>query len=521
MTLPRSARLGLAAFGVVAIAGATWGAWHWADGRDTPADYRLARIERGPLVAAVSATGTLNPVSTVQVGSQLSGQVKEVRADFNTEVRKGQVIARIDPELFELRVKQAQADLQAAESAVAVAIETVKAREAEAAKARLAAEEAARDLARKKSLVERAFISGAELDKAGAAADQAREQARAAEAQIAMQRSQVENARAVVKQREATLSQARVDLERTYIRAPVDGTVISRTVDAGQTVAASLQAPTLFAIARDLREMQVETSVDEADVGRLRVGQAVTFAVDAFPRRSFEGKIVQIRKSPQVVQNVVTYTVVVTAANPDLALLPGMTANVRIVIASRDNVLKVPNAALRFRPPANDAGIARAAEVSPTPGGGPQAAQVFRERVLAELNLESAQKTSVDAVFAESRQRMASLREMQNDNERRKHAERLRLELRARIAEVLRPEQQAAYENLLAEFSGRSTSGHVWVLDEAGGLRAVDIRLGIADGSSTEIIAGDIQEGAQIVVGMAQGSKGARPSGGPAAGLLR
>jgi HlyD family secretion protein len=212
--------------------------------------------------------------------------------------------------------------------------------------------DAERDLNRKKTLVEKNFISPAELDKAKTLYDATREQARAVEAQIGVNASQIASAQAAVKQREALLRQAQVDLERTIIRAPVNGTVILRNVDAGQTVAASLQAPVLFTIAQDLRDMQVEAAIDEADVGRLRVGQEASFTVDAFPRRSFAGQIRQIRKSPVNVQNVISYTVVISAANPDQALLPGMTANVRVVVDKREGVLKVPNAALRYRPAA-------------------------------------------------------------------------------------------------------------------------------------------------------------------------
>jgi HlyD family secretion protein len=300
----------------------------------------------------VAASGTLNAVSTVQVGSQISGQIAEIHADFNTQVKKDQVIARIDAQSFELRVNQARADVDAAKSAVSVAQAGLAAQKAELARVKVNLADAERDYHRKKSLVDRQFISPAELDKAKTLLDATREQAKSVDAQMDVNASQIASAQAAVKQREALLRQAQVDLERTIIRAPVDGTVILRNIDAGQTVAASLQAPVLFTIARDLRDMQVEAAIDEADVGRLRTGMQAAFTVDAFPRRAFTGQIKQIRKSPVNVQNVISYTVVITAANPDQALLPGMTANVRIVVDSRDNVLKVANGALRFRPAA-------------------------------------------------------------------------------------------------------------------------------------------------------------------------
>lgn len=506
-----------------ALGALSYGAWRVLAKDDEPAAYRLAKVERGPITAMVSATGTLNAVVTVQVGSQLSGQIKAIYADFNSEVKKGQVIARLDPEIYEFKVKQAQADLEAARSALSVAQNNVLALKAELARAKVASADARRDYERKKSLVERAFITASEGDKAQAAYEQSVEQVHIAEAQIGVQEAQVESARANVRQRDATLSQARVDLDRTIIRAPVDGVVISRNVDAGQTVAASLQAPTLFTIAKDLREMQVDTSIDEADVGRLRLGQAATFTVDAFPRRTFEGKIVQIRKSPQVVQNVVTYTVVVSAPNPDLALLPGMTANVRIVTESRSDALKVPNAALRFRPAGSEgARDPRAGEVV-APGQGPQAAGQLRERLVAELKLDDAQKEKLDAVFAETRQKMNGLRELQNESERRKHAERVRRESRERMAALMTPEQLPAFERIMAEVGGRgtSTTGRVWLPAPSGPPTPVDVRIGLSDGASTEIVSGNLSEGTEVIVGTVQAAAPPRAAGGPPPGLLR
>src|SRR5919106_2841997 len=374
-------RAALALLALVALAA---GGWYWYQSREGSGEvrYRVAKVERGPIAAVVVASGTLNAVTTVQVGSQISGQVKEIYADFNTAVKKDQVIARIDPATFELRVNQARADLDAAEGAVAVARSGFAAQQAEIGRVKVALIDAQRDVARKKQLVEKKFISPAELEKALSVLDTTREQLKAVEAQLKVNRAQISSARAAVKQRESLLKQAQVDLERTIIRAPVDGTVILRNVDAGQTVAASLQAPVLFTIARDLRDMQVEAAIDEADVGRLRVGMPANFAVDAFPRRSFSGEIKQIRKSPQNVQNVVSYTVVISAQNPDMALLPGMTANVRVVVEERANALKVPNAALRWRPP--NASEARAPADGPPQQAGGAAVQQFRAGLVEE-----------------------------------------------------------------------------------------------------------------------------------------
>src|ERR1041384_6025812 len=311
------------------VAAAAGGGWYWYQSRaeSSGGRYRLAKPERGPTAAAggrraaaVAASATLTAVATVPVGSQISGQVKDIYADFNTPVKKGQVMALIDPATFELRVNQTRADLDAAESAASVA---------------------------------RSSLAGlqAEFGRMKIARDSTREQLKAVQAQIEVSQGQVQSAVAAVKQRDSLLRQAQIDLERTVIRAPVDGTVVLRNVAAGQRAAPSRQAPVLFTIAQDLRDMQVEAAIDEADVGRLRVGLPATFAVDAFPRRNFNGEVHPLRKSLPTAQNAVSYTVVISAPNPDLTLLPGMTANVRIVVENRDSVLKVPNAALRWRPP--------------------------------------------------------------------------------------------------------------------------------------------------------------------------
>jgi HlyD family secretion protein len=502
-----------------ALGALSYGAWRVLAKDDDATVYRLAKVERGPITARVSATGTLNAMVTVQVGSQLSGSIKAIYADFNSEVKKGQVIARLDPEIYEFRVKQSQADLEAAKSALPVAENNVLALKAELVRAKLASADARRDYERKKSLVERAFITASEGDKAQAAYEQSIEQVHIAEAQIGVQEAQVESARANVRQREAALSQTRVDLDRTTIRAPVDGVVISRNVDAGQIVAASLQAP-LFTIAKDLREMQVDTSIDEGDVGRLRLGQAATFTVDAFPRRNFEGKIVQIRKSPQLVQSVVTYTVVVSAPNPDLVLLPGMTANVRIVTESHPDALKVPNAALRFRPAGPEGASDPRIEVV-APGQGLRAAGQLRERLLAELELDAAQKHKLGAMLAETRQKISGLRELQNESERRKHAERVRRESRERMAALMTPEQLPAFERIMAEVGGGvAPAGRVWLPTPSASPTPVDVRIGLSDDASAEVVSGNLSEGTEIIVGTVRAAPPPRAAGG-SPGLLR
>jgi HlyD family secretion protein len=351
----KSRRLIVIATFAALLAAAGYGGYRAFLAPDASPTYKFATIESGPLTAAVSATGTLSPVVAVQVSSQISGQIREIFVDFNSTVKAGQLIAQIAPETYEHRVHQAEADLEAARATAGV-------QQAEIYRAKVNLADAERDFARKQTLVDKNFLSPAELDKVMTTQEAARAQLRVTEAQA-------RNSAAVIKQREAQLGQARVDLGRTQIRAPVDGIVIKRSVEPGQTVAASLQAPEMFVIAQNLTDMRVETAIDEADVGRLQLGQEATFTVDAFPGKRFKGTVNQVRKAAQVVSNVVTYTVVVSAANPDLILLPGMTANVRIVTAQKDKVLKVANAALRFRPPSSSGDDKKSAPAGRQPGG--------------------------------------------------------------------------------------------------------------------------------------------------------
>src|SRR5436190_18676396 len=361
---------------IVLAAGAS-GAWFYTQSRGSTPRFRAAKVERGPVTATVSSTGTLNAVVTVQVGSQVSGQVKELFADFNSQVKRNQLVARIDPEKFQAAVAQAKAQVDSAKATVLnqrALVEKTRAdlantqaalavARAQTAKAQVAVVDSRRTLARNHDLSVKGFIAQADEDTAQAAYESAVAQAESAKAQEDAQASQIRSAEAQLRvteamlqsaianvaQQEANLKQAQVDLDHTEIRAPVDGVVVSRTVDVGQTVAASLQAPTLFTIAQDLTKMQVESSVDEADIGRIRLSDRTTFTVYAFLGRTFTGSVSQIRKAPQVLQNVVTYNVVISARNPDHKLLPGMTANVRLIVDQKDSVLKVPNSALRFR----------------------------------------------------------------------------------------------------------------------------------------------------------------------------
>jgi len=304
------------------IAGAGFGYWRMGmSGKES--SYTTVPVSRSNVTQVVSSTGTMQAVVTVLVGSQVSGTIAKLNADFNTKVKKNQVVAELDQAKFSARVEESRANLRAAEAGLA--------------KSKVAVEDAARTLTRTQELTKRQLISQSELDAAQTAYDAARSQMNVSQAQVG--------------QAQAALNQSNIDLGYTVIRSPVDGIVISRNVDVGQTVAASLSAPTLFTVANDLTKMEVHTSVDEADVGNVREGQEVTFTVDAFPARRFRGKVLQVRNAPTVVQNVVTYDAVVRIDNKELLLKPGMTANVQFLVNQKENVLTIPNMAIRFKPP--------------------------------------------------------------------------------------------------------------------------------------------------------------------------
>jgi HlyD family secretion protein len=409
----------------------------------------MAKIERGNLQATVASSGAVNPVALVTVGTQVSGQIRDLFADFNSEVKAGQLLAQIDPETFEYRVRSAQADVDAAHAAVATAQANLLAALTQVSRAQVDLTEAQRDLDRKQSLVEKQFIAQSEADKARALVNTNREALKAVQAQVGVAQAGVKSAEASVAQREAAMAQARIDLARTRITSPVNGIVIKRAIERGQTVAASLQAPELFIIAQNLRDMQVEAAIDESDVGRLRTGQKASFTVDAFPGQTFDGEIRQVRKAASNVANVVTYVAVVGFANVDGRLLPGMTANVRVVTEERAGVLKVPNSALRMR----IAGV------------------------------ESAERTKGPAGAAGSG----------------------------------KPAHSAG------EGGRTSATGRIYVAGADGKPRALHVRLGVSDGSMTELLLGpdapvEFTEGTEVIAGTKSATTGGAaktPGAGP------
>lgn len=324
------------------------GAGYYFYKRTPEISYKTAKIEKGTIVSTVAATGNLSAVTTVQVGTQVSGTIQKLYVDFNSRVKKGQAIAEIDPSLFNASVEQSQGNYLSAE--------------ANLQKAKVTLADAERTGSRNKKLLSDGIISQGDFDAAETALQSARAAVKAAEGTVAQTRG--------------SLMQAKTNLRYSVIRSPVDGVIISRAIDVGQTVAASFQTPTLFTIAQDLTKMQIEVSVDEADISRIRMDQKASFTVDSYPEQTFRGKVVQIRSAPIITQNVVTYVVVVNVDNSELKLKPGMTANVSIEVAKKDDVLKLPPAALRFKPKtkgdvSKDKGMAeRSSAAGQRPAGG-------------------------------------------------------------------------------------------------------------------------------------------------------
>ncbi len=537
----------------LSAAGAAW-VWTQQTWTSVAAEtsWRTAKVDRGTIVAAVNATGTINPISTVIVGSQLSGQVVEILADYNDRVTANQVLARLNADQIRARLDGSRADLAQARAQVAMQdaqieknrADVVRARasladiEAQARRAEALLADARQTLERQSELARRGVAAEATLQSARtqaatqeAALDSSRAQIRSAQAQITsleadrgVLEAQLTSARAAVQQREAVIRQIEVDIRNSEIRSPVDGVVVQRNVELGQTVAASLQAPTLFLVAEDLRTMRIFANVDETDVGRVRPGQTVTFTVNAFPGRTFEGRVEQVRLGSQTVQNVVIYTAVITVENPGNVLLPGMTATLRILTEERRNVLRVPNAALRWRPPAESPTTAPANPFTPPPlmgplGGGPppgalqgaqqgQAAQrqmtEFADMVKTELRLSPEQAAQVDAIIAEARRGGRSQFSPDMSAAQRRDAfTRMREEMATRIAAMLTLEQQAGFAALRERLAGATgVAGRVFIIGAEGRPEAVSIRLGPSDGSYTEMLAaGRLSEGTDVIVG--------------------
>lgn len=493
--------------GVLLAAAAFFGYRHFFSADEADAgQYRTEPVQRGDLSSAISATGTLGATATVEVGTQVSGTLQSVDVDFNDNVEMGQIIARIDPSTFQARVSQAEAALASAR--------------ANLAEARAGAVNAQKDYSRKSQLAERQLVSNTDRDMAAAQRDQAQ--------------ARVMSAQALIQQQAANLNTAKLDLAKTIIRSPVKGTVLARNVEPGQTVAASLQTPVLFKIAGDLTAMEIILAIDEADIGQVRVGQSATFSVDAYPEKSFQGQVKQIRLSANNVSNVITYPVVIEVSNNEQNLLPGMTATAQIITSRKNQVLTIPSAALRFRP----ASIASAQSASPM--GAPSAertmpsAEERAKRMKAQLtamrDLLAQMKVSeqVLAVFDQSAadyekqiqvmmQRMAQgsaagsgasqgaapnagAGQQGGGNRSNRFAERFAKSFE-NVRSLLDGQQQARWDQQIQSlFNAKRATAYVL---ENGEPKAVEIRLGASDGSRTEVIGG-LSEGQQVIVGSAR-----------------
>lgn len=483
---------------LVVIAGVAGGTVYAMRGNGDTFEYEQKAIQVGDVESVVNATGALEPVNTVIVGTEVSGQISELLVDFNDEVDQSQVIARLDPRTFEARLLQREADVEVANA-------NIQSRNAELVRARSNLKRAQRELSRREELSLDGHVSVSELETDKNALDQAI-------AAVEIATASVTNANAGLTQAKAALAQAKLDLERTFIRAPISGTVINRAVEIGQTVAASFSAPELFVIAHDLHEMKVEASVDEADVGRLREGLPARFSVDAYPNRDFSGRVAQIRKAPTESQSVVTYKVIVTARNDDLSLFPGMTANVDMVLGSRQNVLTVPNSALTYAPrgsqpepqSSSGGGGSGAGGGRPGGGGGFMTPEQRAKQLGEQLDLTDDQESKVAEIYQSSMQRMSAMFASAGrggspggGSDMRQRMMNLFNEANKEIAEILDPDQRAKFEEMNAMRSGNRQS--VYVLTETGEEERKSIVIGLQDDNMAEVVSG-LDEGDMVIV---------------------
>jgi HlyD family secretion protein len=526
-------------FFLLLIAGAGVGYFYFYKDRDLAVKYRTAKVERGSISSFVTANGTVNPVITVLVGSQVSGTIQKLYADFNSRVKQGELIAQIDPALFQAQVSQAKAKVENAKASfltgqadIATARSNVESSKANVIKARVSVTDTKRNLDRSLELFSRNLIAASDRDTAQTAYDSAvaqleasQAQEKASQAQLEAAQAKLEATRAQIKQAEAELELAQVNLNNTKIVAPVTGIVISRNVDVGQTVAASLQAPTLFTIAQDLTEMQVDTNVSEADIGKVAIGQETTFTVDAFPNLAFRGKVTDIRNAPLTVQNVVTYDVVILVKNPEFKLKPGMTANASILVAYKENALKIPSAALRFRPDfakkeatssSKDSSSSTPAAAA-SPPSAPRGEQIF-EALKKELKLTPEQQAGLARILKDGQNAIQAARRAGGPEEAQAKAKELRASNRIKIRSLLTEEQKKKFDQMekrRESLSSPSPVYKVWTPVLEGRPVPVEITTGISDGSFVEIVGGALQEGQEVIVDTLAGNSKAGATTSP------
>jgi len=506
-----------------------------------PVTYETQAVERGNIETSVASSGSVTPLITVVVGSEVSGKLLDVFVDFNAKVKKGQQLAQIDPSTFKSKLDSAQADLVVQQA-------TVGSREIDVSNSQVTVDQAKRDYDRAMTMYEKGLMSSNDMEKARNTLEQSQNNLKIANANL-------NNARSLIIKMTAAVNQAKLDLARTEIRAPVDGVVINRKVDPGQTVAASMQAPELFQVAQDLSRIKIETKVDEADIGTIKEGARATFTVDAYPERSFSGTVAQVRINGTSLQNVVTYSCMVQADNPGLVLLPGMTANVKIISAERNNVLRIPTAALRFRPAAAGAAALPSAGAATRGGadsadgggmgggtatgggnqrgggggtggrtrgsGGGRQLVAMSPEIMKELGLSDEQQAKVAAAMKEVMQRQSgqsaqgsasnplggggqpNFRALAGNNGAA-DAALMRTRMMNALGNILTDEQMQKYQALGSNTAARP--GTVYVMGPNGEPVAKSVRVGLATDSQTEVLSG-LDEGDKVIVRARTGTK--------------
>ncbi len=435
---------------LVVLAGAILGYSLIKKGKATQVKYRTEALAKGDIESVVTTSGTLNPVDTVDVGSQVSGKIMKLNADFNSKVKRGEILAQLDLEPLQLKVDQAESSF--------------KSRVASLDQSKLALEQSEKKFKRAKELFDKKQISVEDME--------------TAELNFLNAKGSLVSAESSLSQAKSSLDSSKIDMSYAVIRSPIDGVVINRAVNIGQTVAASYQAPLLFKLASDLTKMQLQCDIDETDIGKVKDGQKVRFTVSAYQGETFNGTVKQVRYSPQTVQNVVTYTTIVSADNPDLKLMPGMTATVSIITGEARGVLRVANSALRFTPP------------------------------LPQADLQKLLGTSAPQRGAANGQRSGQAGEQAGQRQRGEGGQRMGGQRMS--AEDMTPEQFQRFQQMMA--NRQRTVSRVWIMDEAGALKPYTVRTGLTDNTYSEITGGELKEGMKIVLGTETAIPGANPT---------
>lgn len=473
------------------------GSWYFfsGDSTSTNIEFQTQALSRGDIESIVNTAGTISPTVTVQVGSEVSGLISELSADFNSQVTAGQVLARIDDRDIRVQLRQREADLETAKANLLQA-------QASLVNAETQLQFSRNEYERVQSLFDRNLVSQTDVEKANNAV-------RSSEASLEQAKSNIVSSNASILQREAQLEQTQIDLERTYIKSPVDGVVLNRLVDLGQAVSANQSIPTLFEVAQDLSAMQIEASIDEADIGKVTEGMEVRFRVDAYPQRNFTGEIAQVRKAATTASNVVTYKVIIAANNPGEILLPGMTANVDIILGRKTDVLRAPNAALRFSPPAS-AIPEQTTQQGGNGGGMDPSARV--DQLAAALELNSDQRDAVRKIFEDQAEAMREMAEANGGaggfgGFNRNAMANIRTRMDNEMKLVLTEEQYATYQSQQRQGGGRGgnaggqqlSPGQIWILNDRGQPELISVRTGLADAEYTEIVTDRLEAGDEVI----------------------